>query len=97
MFARFLTTTACMYWGALQRWCIGLMCETTLQTFGGDTVFTVKTAGASKTETGKGWKWDLTSWTRERNGVNLALTFTTSRVIQQKWDQVTRNIYIKHD
>ena len=53
------------------------MCETTLQTFGGDTVFTVKTAGASKTETGKGWKWDLNSWTRERNGVNLALSFTT--------------------
>ena len=31
-----------------------------------------------KTETRKGRKWDLTTWTRERNGVNLALTFTTS-------------------
>ena len=51
MFAGFLTTTACMYWGASQRRYVGLMRETMLQTFGGDTVFTVKIVGAFKTDT----------------------------------------------
>ena len=67
-----------MYWGASHRQCVGLMRETTLQTFGGDAVFTVKIAGVFKTETRRGRTWDLTTWTGERNGVNLALTFTTS-------------------
>ena len=78
MFAGLLTTTVCMYWGASQRWCVGLMRETTLQTFGGDAVFMVKIVGAFKTETRRGRKWDLTRWTRERKGVNLALTFIAS-------------------
>ena len=41
-------------------------------------MFTVKIEGAFKTETRRGRKWDLTTWTRERNEVNLALTFTIS-------------------
>ena len=78
MFAGLLTTTVCMYWGASQRWCVGLMRETTLQTFGGDTVFMMKIVGAFKTETRRGRKWDLTRWARERKGVNLILIFTAS-------------------
>ena len=54
------------------------MRETTLQTFERHTVFTVETVGAFKTETFRGQKWDLTTWTRERNGVKFTLTFTTS-------------------
>ena len=53
------------------------MHETTLQTFGGDAVFTVKIVGVFKTETRRGRKRDLTTWTCERNGLNLTLTFTT--------------------
>ena len=78
MFAGLLTTTVCMYWGASQRRSVGLMHETMLQTFGEGTAFTVKIAAAFKTETHKGQKWDLTTWTGERNGLNLTLTFTTS-------------------
>ena len=58
--------------------CIGLMRGTTLQTFGRDTVFTVKIVGAFKTETRRGQKWDLTTLRGESNGMNLTLTFTTS-------------------
>ena len=36
--------------------CVGLMRETTLQTFGRDIVFKVKIVGAFKTETRRGWK-----------------------------------------
>ena len=36
-----LTTVVCMYWGALQRGCVGFMHETALQTFGGSAVFPV--------------------------------------------------------
>ena len=50
MFAGLLTATVCMYGGALQSLCVGLMRETTLQTFGGDTVFTEKTVGVLNTE-----------------------------------------------
>ena len=49
-----------------------------LQTFGGDTVFMVEIVLAFKTETRREWKIYLTTWKRERNGVNLTLTFTTS-------------------
>ena len=39
----------------------------------------VKVVGAFKTETHRGRKWDLTTWARrERNGVNLTLSFTRS-------------------
>ena len=34
--------------------------------------------GAFKTETRRGRKKDLTTWTHEWSGVNLALKFTTS-------------------
>ena len=54
------------------------MRDTTLQTFRRDTVFTVKIVGVFKTETRRGRNKNLTTWTRERNGVNLTLTFTTS-------------------
>ena len=77
MFAGLLTISVCMYWGASQRHCVGLMRETMLQTFGGDTAFTVKIAGAFKIETRRGKKWDLNTWARERNGLKLALTFAT--------------------
>ena len=56
--------------------CVALMCECILQTFGGSAVFTAKVVAAFKTETRRGWKKDLTTWTHERNGVNLTLTFT---------------------
>ena len=38
----------------------------------------VEIVGAFETETRRGWKIHLTTWKRERNGVNLTLTFTTS-------------------
>ena len=54
------------------------MRDTTLQTFRRDTVFTMKIVGVFKTETRRERNKNLTTWTRERNGVNLTLTFTTS-------------------
>ena len=77
MLAGLLTATVSMYWGASKRWCVGLIPDIILQTFGGDIVLPVKIPGAFKTETSSGWKWDLTTWIRKRNGVNLALGFTT--------------------
>ena len=44
---------------------------TMLQTFGGDTVSMMKIVCAFKTETRRGQKGDLPSWTREHNEVNL--------------------------
>ena len=58
--------------------CVALICETTLQTFRGSAVFTVKIVGAFKMETRRRWERDLTTWARERNAVNLTVTFTTS-------------------
>ena len=54
------------------------MCETRLQTFGEDAVFTVKIVRAFKMETYRGQKRDLITWTSEHNRVNLKLTFATS-------------------
>ena len=71
MFAGLLTTTVCIYRGASQRRCVGLMRGTMLQTFGGDTVSMVKIVRAFKTETRRGQKGDLTSWIRGHNRVNL--------------------------
>ena len=73
------------------------MRETTLQTFGGSTVFTAKNVDIFTTETHRGRERDFTTWTRERNGVNLTLTLQHQLVIRQGWRHVTRKIYIKHD
>ena len=54
------------------------MRETTLRTLGGIAVFSVKIVGAFKMETRREQKRDLTTWIRERNGVNLTLKFTKS-------------------
>ena len=54
------------------------MSKTMLEKFGVDAVFTVKIVGVFKTETRRGRKRNLTIWTRQPNGVNLTLTFTTS-------------------
>ena len=78
MFTGLLTTTICSYWGGSQRRCVGLMQGTTLQILGRDTAITVEIVGAFKTETRRGRTWDLTTWIRERNGMNLALTCTKS-------------------
>ena len=56
MFLGLLTTVVCVYWGGLQRQYVGLMCETRLQTFGEDAVFTVKIVRAFKIETYRGQK-----------------------------------------
>ena len=78
MFLGLLTRAVCVYWVALQRRCVGLTREIKLQTFGGDTLFTVKNVGVFKKETRRGQKRYLNTCTRGRNGVNLTLTFTTS-------------------
>ena len=54
-------------------WCVRLY----LQIFGGSVVFMVRIVDAFKAETCRIRKKDLNTWTRERNGVNLILTFTT--------------------
>ena len=56
------------------------MCETTMQTFGGSAVLTVKIVGTFKTGTRSGRKRDLTTWARERNPVNFTLKLTKSIV-----------------
>ena len=48
-----------------------------LQTFEGSALFTVTVAAAFKTESRKGRKRDSTTKIHARNGMNLALTFTT--------------------
>ena len=72
MFATLLTITVCLYWGASQGQYVGLMRETTLQTFGRDTVFRVKIVGAFKTETRRGREWDLTTRTHELD-INICI------------------------
>ena len=54
------------------------MRKTSLQTYAGDEVFTVKIVAVFKTETRTGQKRDLTTWTRERDGVNLTSTGDTT-------------------
>ena len=73
------------------------MREATLQTFGEDTVFTVKIVGVFKRETRRGRESDLTTWTSEDIGVNVAATFTTPADDTTEWNHVTRKIYTKHD
>ena len=40
--------------------------ETTLQTIAGNTVFMAKIVGVFKTDIHRGWKKELTTWTRVR-------------------------------
>ena len=44
-------TMVYVYWDLLQKQCLGLMLETTLQTFRGSAVFTVKIVDAFKMDT----------------------------------------------
>ena len=71
VFVGLLTTAVCVYSGALQRRCVRLMRETTMQTFGGSTVFTVKIVGTFKKETRRVQKRVLTTLTCERKRVTL--------------------------
>ena len=73
------------------------MLEATLQTFEEDNFFTAKIAGVFKRETRRGRESDLTTWTSEGIGVNMAATFKTPAGDTTEWSHVTRKIYIKHD
>ena len=68
-----------------------------MQTFEEDNFFTAKIAGVFKRETRRGRESDLTTWTSEGIGVNMAATFTTPAGDTTEWSHVTRKIYIKHD
>ena len=74
MFLGLLTTAVCMYRGALQMRCAGLMCEISA---GGSAVFMMKTVGGFKMETRRKRNRDLTTQACELNGVSVTLTIAT--------------------